>query len=224
MRGPELHSYESPEVLFDAAAAAVAGALAEGVTLVCSGGTTPEPLYRRLAQAPLPWDRIAVTLSDERWVAPDSPDSNEALVRRALPQARLTPLRTEAPTPEAALPALDAAVAALPRPFAVTVLGMGADLHTASLFPGAEGLEAALDRDRPALVAALRPAEAAGSTRRVSLTLRALLDSRLIVLLLKGADKRAALERALGPGPLAEAPVRGVLLQDRVPVHIYWAP
>ena len=115
-------------------------------------------------------------------------------------------------------------MAALPRPFAVTVLGMGTDLHTASLFPDAEGLAAALDLGDPALVRAVRPKAAAGSAERVTLTLRALLDSRLIVLLVTGEAKRAALERARRPGPVVEAPVRGVLFQDRVPVHIYWAP
>ena len=90
-----LHEFETAEAMFDAAAEAVASALQGGGTLVCSGGTTPAPLYARLAVATLPWARIAVTLSDERWVDAGSPDSNEGLVRRTLPEARLTPLKTE---------------------------------------------------------------------------------------------------------------------------------
>lgn len=219
-----LHEFATAGAMFDAAAALVGGALRDGGTLVCSGGTTPKPLYERLARAELPWDELAVTLSDERWVEAGSGDSNEAMVRRAMPRARLTPLKTNDATPEAAEAGLNAAVGGLPRPFAATVLGMGEDLHTASLFPGAEGLARALDVDDPALVRAVRPTAAAGSAARVSLTLRALLDSRMIVLLLVGQAKREALARALQPGPVAEAPVRGVLFQDRVPVHIYWAP
>jgi 6-phosphogluconolactonase len=102
---------------------------------------------------------------------------------------------------------------------------MGADGHVASLFPGAEGLTKAMDLDDPALCRAVRPQVAAGSTARMSLTLKALLDSQFIAVLLQGQEKRQALRRAAAePGPVEEMPVRALLRQDQVPVHIYWAP
>jgi 6-phosphogluconolactonase len=91
---------------------------------------------------------------------------------------------------------------------------MGADMHTASLFPGADRLEEAFSS--PALLMPMR-AEAAGEPR-VTLTAPVLKGAFHIHLLITGAEKRAALDRALTL-PVAEAPVRAIL--DNATVH--WA-
>lgn len=209
----------------------LAAAIAERgrASFVATGGTTPALLYDRLSRAPLPWDRVAVTVSDERWVDPSAPESNEGLVRRRLLRddeirADFVPLKTPTDTPEAAEGFVHWKLVAMPRPFDVVLLGMGADGHIASLFPGAPGLERAMDLKDPALCRAVRPAVAAGSTARMSLTLRALLDSRLIALVVQGQEKRQTLRRAAAAGSFAEMPVRALLRQNTVPVHIYWAP
>ena len=117
-----------------------------------------------------------------------------------------------------------AAVAKMPRPFAVTLIGMGTDLHIASLCPGAGGLEKAMDASRPALTGAIRALSGAGSNIRMTLTLRALLDSEVIILLIRGDAKLKAYEEALAGDDVMAGPVRAVLHQAKTPVHVYWSP
>ena len=119
---------------------------------------------------------------------------------------------------------VDAAVAAIARPFDVVLLGMGADGHVASLFPHNPVLPRALDPDGEAFACAAEVAQAAGASARMSLTLRALLDTRRIAILVKGQDKLDAWRRALAGDDQAEMPVRALLRQDRAPVAFFWAP
>jgi len=193
--------------------------------LVVSGGKSPVPFFQALSGQPLDWNRVTVTLADERWVPPDHADSNEALVRTHLLKgraaaARLVSLWTGDATPEAAIPAVSAALESLPSPLSEVILGMGEDGHIASLFPGATELTEGLQTKAPVL--AVHPPVAPHA--RLSLSLHALLQSRDIVLMISGADKRAILERALGEGPVEELPVRAILRQTAVPVSVFWAP
>ena len=195
-------------------------ALALGpATLSVPGGTTPGPVFDILAETPLDWARVAVLLNDERWVDEASPRSNTRLLRERLlvgkaAQACLVPLHAPTPLPEDALAALSDGIA--PHlPITVLLLGMGADLHTASLFPGADKLAEALSPDAPILMA-LR-AQAAGEPR-ITLSARVLQAARHIHILITGPEKRAALDRALTLTP-TEAPIRVVLDQSTV----HWA-
>lgn len=219
----------------DTAAAALAQHVAAGLkadlaqqeqaVLVVSGGRSPVPFFHALAAQPLDWARVLVTLADERWVPPDHPDSNEALVRRHLltgraAAARMVPLWSASATPEAAAQALVPVLAALPRPFGQVVLGMGEDGHVASLFPDAPELQEGLRTAEPVL--AVHPG--AAPHPRLSLSLATLLQSRDLALLVSGEPKARLLERALGDGPVEELPVRAVLRQEAVPVSVFWAP
>jgi 6-phosphogluconolactonase len=195
------------------------------VTLVVSGGRSPVPLFKALAKQSLAWERVTVTLADERWVAPDEADSNEALVRGHLlkhraAEAAFVPFWTGTDTPEAAVPVVAAALAELPHPFSLVLLGMGEDGHMASLFPGAETLVEGLTSE--ASVVAVRPPQA--SHRRLSLSLHALLDSREILLMISGTEKRRILEKALDEGSVETCPIRAILRQTVVPVSVFWAP
>jgi 6-phosphogluconolactonase len=188
-------------------------------SLSVPGGTSPGPVFDLLAEMPLPWAKVSVLLNDERWVDETSVRSNtrllrERLLRGAAAEARLLPLYAPATTPEERLADLARGIA--PHlPLSVLLLGMGADMHTASLFPGADRLAEALAPDAPVLLP--MRSDAAGEPR-ITLTAPVLQAARHIHLLITGAEKRAALARAMDLSPL-EAPVRIVL--DQAIVH--WA-
>jgi 6-phosphogluconolactonase len=182
----------------------------ERATLCVPGGTTPGPVFDVLAEQALDWDRVDVVLNDERWVPEDHPRSNTRLLREKLmvskaSKANLIPLYAPEPEPEAALEALGQTLEAH-LPISVLLLGMGTDMHTASLFPGADNLKAALDDHAPPLMA--MRAEAAGEPR-VTLTAPVLNGAMSKHILITGAEKRDALERAAHLMP-DEAPIRAV--------------
>lgn len=192
----------------------------EAVSFCVAGGTTPGPVFDILSAINLDWGRVTVFPSDERWVDETSERSNARLLKKRLlvgkaAAARFLPLYADTPLPEDAVDALSAAIAPC-LPISVALLGMGADMHTASLFPGADRLAEALAPDAPVLV----PMRAPGAEEaRVTLSARVIEDAMSIHILITGAEKRAALMRAQTLSP-EEAPVRAVL--DAATVH--WAP
>ncbi|HEY5337492.1 MAG TPA: 6-phosphogluconolactonase [Rhizomicrobium sp.] len=198
-------------------------------SFVASGGTTPGPLFDLLSKRDLAWDKVWVTLSDERWIAPTEDGSNENLIRTRLLRnkaatAHLVAMKTDDASPNDGEAKVGAALTAMRRPFTVTLLGMGDDGHTASLFPHAQGLETALDVNNPALARAVHTHDVATTGERMTLTLRAILDSKLIVILIKGDTKMDAYRNALSGTDVAAAPVRAVLQQSKTPVQVFWAP
>lgn len=215
--------------LADHIAALIVDAVAQHgrASLVLSGGTTPADLFARLNGYDLPWDKVYMTLSDERWVDLDDPASNEAMVRRTLARAvaggaTIVGLKSVGATPGDGLARTSSRLATMPRPYDLVLLGMGEDSHTASFFPGATGLTEALSGSLGLAVAAVTPA--GGGPARITLTLPELLRSQAIALLITGDKKKSVLDAALQPGPAETAPVRSVLHQDQVPVSIWWAP
>ena len=188
-------------------------------TLSVPGGTTPGPVFDVLSGVDLGWNRVSVLLTDERWVPESSERSNTRLLRARLLQgpaaaATLVPLYADAPSPEDRLEDLAAGIR--PHlPISVLLLGMGADMHIASLFPGADRLAEALAADAPPLMA-LRAAGA--GEPRITLTAPVLRAAMSIHILITGAEKRAAIEQAQHLDPMA-APVRTVLQHATV----HWA-
>jgi 6-phosphogluconolactonase len=215
-------------VLADEIAGRLQASAARGASMVISGGTTPGDLYDVLADRPLDWKDVSITLSDERWIETSSDRSNEKLARSRLlveraAKAELVPLRTAHAHARDAEAEANAAIAAMPRPFDVVLLGMGTDGHTASLIPGSSGLARALDASDPALVRAVNPPDISAMGERMTLTLRALLDARAIFLLIRGEAKLDAYKHALAGRDIMEAPVRAVLHQSKVPVSVFWS-
>jgi 6-phosphogluconolactonase len=166
--------------------------------VVLAGGGTPRPVYERLARdASVDWTGIRVTFSDERAVPPGHPDSNYGMIRRALldpagvPEDHVLRFPGELPVP-AACDRVNAALrswAARSPLFDLVVLGLGADAHTASLFPGAP----APPGDHEFAIPARHP----DGSERVSLAARALADSRWTVFLATGMEKSRAVADSL---------------------------
>lgn len=207
----------------------VAEALREAIarrgqaSLVVSGGRSPLAFFAALAQQPLPWRQVRLSLADERWVPPTHADSNEALVRRHLlcgpaAEAQWCGLYQAADSLEQAAERADQACAEL-APIDVLVLGMGDDGHTASLFPHSPQLALALRPDCPRRVL---PMQAPSEPRqRLTLTLPLLAGARLSLLAIQGQAKLATLAMALQPGDACDLPIRGLL---QAPLEIHWCP
>ncbi|MEY8831325.1 6-phosphogluconolactonase [Sedimentitalea sp. XS_ASV28] len=188
-------------------------------SLAVPGGTTPGPIFDALCAADLDWSRVHVFATDERWVPQDDPRSNAGLIAARLLTGRaaaatLLPFHVPDSEPDSVLPEVAARLEP-DLPISVLLLGMGEDMHTASLFPGADGLQAALADDAP-ILSVLRPATVPET--RVSLSARVLNGAMAKHLVIFGAEKRAALERAQDLPP-EDAPVRAVL--DEMTIH--WA-
>ncbi len=197
--------------------------------LAVSGGKSPIALFEALRVLPLEWQRVTVLLVDERCVPHEHTDSNTALVRRHLLQdaaaaATFVPFFETLPDTldePALIRLVDAAnrrLATQPWPMDMAVLGMGDDGHTASLFPGAPGLNQALYSSGP--VAWVRPATAPHA--RLTLTLPALLATRELALAISGASKLAVFQQAR-LGADESLPVSLILNQHQTPVSIWMA-
>jgi 6-phosphogluconolactonase len=194
----------------EALAVRVAGDLAAAIedrgaaSLAVPGGTTPAEFLAALARQSVDWPRVTVMLTDERWVPPDHPRSNTALVERTLghPERRHRwyPLWRAGAVPEQAVMLLDAGMKDIPWPLDVAVLGMGEDGHVASLFPGDE---TGFAEHSSRFVAVSGP----GDEPRVSLTARALAEAREAYLLLRGEAKLEVFRAA----PAGGLPVARVL-------------
>lgn len=191
----------------------------EVASFAVPGGTTPGPVYDSLCAADLDWTRVHVMLTDERWVPENSERSNTRLLRNRLLVERAAaavyvPLYRDVPAPEECLEDLNDALQA-ELPISVLLLGMGADMHTASLFPGADNLIRALEDGAPPAMAMRAPG---APEPRVTLTAPVLDVALSKHLLIVGVEKREALERAAGLAP-EEAPIRAVWTD----LMVHWA-
>lgn len=187
-------------------------------SFVVPGGTTPGPIFDSLCAADLEWDRVNVMLSDERWVPEGHERSNAKLLKERLFQSRASaakfvPFYVEGQTPAQAAPALSEKLAEQ-MPMSLLLLGMGADMHTASLFPGAVGLADMLADHAPLVV----PVSVEGQEPRISFSGPALAGAMAKHLVIFGAEKRDALERAAGLDAI-QAPIRAVMSG----LTVHWA-
>jgi len=218
--------------LAKALAADVAGRLRAAIDsrgqalLALSGGTTPLKFMHALSTQQLEWPRVIVTLCDERWVPPQHERSNARLIREALLQgaasaARFVPLHVDAPDPQSGLAQIAAAVSSLPLPIDAAVLGLGLDGHTASLFPDADRIDAALDARGTALV--LPMCSPTAGEPRITLTLPVLAAAQALFLQIEGPEKKQVFARIVnGEGASPRNPLRALMQHARAPLVVYW--
>jgi|TARA_B110000908_G_scaffold172399_1_gene239558 6-phosphogluconolactonase len=214
--GMNFQEYADREMLVMDVANALAGDLKtallhhDSVSFVVPGGTTPGPIFDILCAANIEWARVHIMLSDERWVPDDHPRSNAKLLRERLlvdraKAARFTPYYVADVDVTQACKDVSKNLAS-EFPISVSMLGMGKDMHTASLFPAAHGLTEALSADAQALC----PIQAEGQEQRVTLSARILNSAIAKHIVIFGDDKREALNSAKGALP-ERAPVAAVL-------------
>lgn len=222
----KLIEYTDSEIMWMSLADTIAGEINrtlmthDRASIAVPGGTTPGPVYDVLSAISLDWDRVDIILTDERWVPEDNPRSNARLLRERLlvgkaAAANFIPYYTGGDAPDVDLVDKSAEVRAL-RPITFVLLGMGTDMHTASLFPGAERLPKALSEDAPELVAISPPG---ADEPRVTLSANVLNGAMQKHLVILGDEKRASLEKAVEIGDPLQAPVAAVF--DGLTVH--WA-
>jgi 6-phosphogluconolactonase len=223
------HYFETRELASHYAAMQLAEALSEDLlvrdeaTIIVSGGSTPRDCYKELSGVDLPWSRVHILMSDERYVDTDHPASNEGMVRRELlsgPAAAANMASIFQPGIPVAerCHLLEKDIGNLPQPASAGLLGMGEDGHFASLFPGFDQLDEGLDLN--SRFACLPVHTAASQYSRITLTLRCLLGCKELLLLFFGETKRAIYEQSLTG---SSYPLARLLQQEQTPVQIIWA-
>jgi len=162
-----------------------------GFTAALPGGATPARLFKELASLPLPWEQVVFFMSDERLVPASSPASNFGAARKALfskikvPSANLRPARTPAALEKEILKETKSS-----GRLDFVLLGLGADGHTASVFPGSPA-----EKSEKLALAVTAP-RGVKPARRLTLTFRALNRARLVVLMAAGPAKKSVFKLA----------------------------
>jgi 6-phosphogluconolactonase len=221
---PEIVIQPDAQSVAETAARFVVAAVREAIAergwcaVALSGGTTPRDLYRRLAGSPtreqIDWERVHLLWGDERVVPPDHPDSNYRMTREILlehvpiPSSNIYRIPVELGAVAAAAQyeqtlqrVFGTDRGAIPE-FDLILLGVGADGHTASLFPHTPALGA---HDR-----LVTPSETpAAVVPRVTLTVPVLQAGRRVIVLVTGKDKAEAVARAIdGVEDIEETPAQ----------------
>jgi 6-phosphogluconolactonase len=228
-------SYPDAAALAEAMAGLLEDSIRSGISqrgqaiLALAGGRTPFPVYRRLAEAKLDWPRVTLLATDERWVDHDHPACNTREIHAAFAAATgvsVLPLTPVVAGPNASARYARTMLAALSGPFDAVLLGMGADGHFASLFPGAAELQTGLDLANPddALVVHPEPLPPEAPFARISLSASRLARTRRLLLATTGAAKRAILDRAKARLEPLAMPISALLHDGSTEVEIHWSP
>lgn len=201
---------------------------ARGAAVIAlAGGRTPQPAFDKLAEAKIDWKRVTIIPTDDRLVPMGDPLSNATMIAKTfLPKgARVIPITSEAAEDyKASGRAADARLQDLHWPLDLCLLGVGADGHTASIFPGPD-LEEALNgpKERRALGVMPDPLPPEAPVARVTLSLAAITSARALMIAVTGQAKRDVIEAAIEEGVGSPYPIGRVLAQSELPVDIHWS-
>lgn len=195
-----------------------------------SGGSTPLPLFEAISAVDMPWSKVNVALVDERWVPVAHGRSNTAFVRRHLLkgnacEAVFIPMRDDTTTGNCSADFANEHYAKISLPFDRILLGMGGDGHTASLFPGADGLEEAMAADSDLICAAITANKSditGDELDRITLTAAEICRATTIDLMITGEDKMRVFKEAM----IVESnyPIGRLMRMAPEKFKIYWAP
>lgn len=200
---------------------------ARGEALVAlPGGKTPQPIFRKLAEAKLDWKRVTIIPTDDRLVPLTDERSNIRAIAGAFIRsgARVFPITGDIDDYKLAGNSANAKLAELKFPLDLAWLGMGSDGHTASIFPGPD-LDEALNapKGRHAVGVMPDPLPPEAPVARITLTRSAILSARTVLITITGQDKKALLEAAIADGHSSKLPIGRVLAEAEQPIDIHWA-
>lgn len=227
-----LNDFQTREALDAELSDKVANALSEAIaqkgraSLAVSGGSTPKGFFKALSLKPLAWEKVTITLADERWVDYDSSDSNTRLVHENLLQnnakaATFFHLKQGDALSEETLATLNVAAKNDLLPLDVLILGMGEDGHTASLFPCSDQIATGLSLDNPNVLMKVEPKTA--PHQRITFSFASLIQSKNIILHISGPAKKDVLNKALAGTDDFEMPIRAFLNHPSLNTQVYWA-
>jgi len=227
----QLNNFKTRDDLDYALASKVASELIEAIaskgkaSIALSGGSTPKGFFNKLSQIDLAWDKVTITLADERWVEFESDASNTRLVHESLLQhnakkATFFHIKRGELTEET-LTTLNNEAKALLLPFDVLILGMGEDGHTASLFPCSDQIKQGLDTSNQDALMKVVPTTAPND--RITFTFSHLIQSKNIILHVCGDNKKVVLDKANEGSDFFEMPIRAFLQNKDIQTQVYWA-
>ncbi len=227
-----MHNFSSREQLDLRFAEQVAQLLSNAISekgsasIAVSGGSTPKGFFEALSKKSLAWDKVTITLADERWVDEASDASNTRLVKDNLLQnnakdAQFFALKVAANLDEQTLAQLNKTASEQVLPFDVLILGMGEDGHTASLFPCSNEIKQALSLDNSDALMSVQPQSA--PHQRITFTLSALLKSTAIFLHICGENKQQVLDKAIASDDVLVMPIRAFLHATNVTTEVMFA-
>lgn len=223
-------NFKTKEELLEVLSSKIIKSLEESInengkaSLLLSGGSTPKPLFQKLSKFDIDWEKIVVSLVDDRWVDSNHKDSNELLVRENLLQnfaskASFVGMYIDGKSAFESDDECSKVYQEKVYPFDIVVLGMGGDSHTASLFPNNEKLEEAYDLENENLCISIKPTTAPHD--RMSLTLQGILGAKNIILHIEGEEKLKVYEEALKSDDIFASPISAVLNNKDKKIEVY---
>ena len=227
----KFNDFNTRDALDDALANKVANELSQAIaangkaSLAVSGGSTPKGFFTKLSEFDLAWDKVTITLADERWVEFESDASNTRLVHESLLQQNASKATffhlKRGDLTEETLATLNIEAKADLLPFDVLILGMGEDGHTASLFPCSEQIQEGLNTSNEDALMKVVPKTAPND--RITFTFSHLIQSKNIILHVCGDNKKVVLDKANEGNDFFEMPIRAFLQNQDIQTQVYWA-
>ncbi len=223
------HKNKDCNILAKQLAAKIGNILVEQVnknnkaSIAFSGGSTPKKMLQYLAEINnIAWEKIDITLVDERFVDESSNRSNakmlkENLLNNIANKTNFFPLYSEGKKlDEEEIIKINQSLKTIKQPFDIIILGMGLDGHTASFFPNEKELQKAFTTEKMAL--ALKSSD---GEDRISLSLKTILSAKNLFLHIEGIKKQEILKEALKKGNIEQMPIRAILYQQKRKLNIF---
>ncbi len=194
-------------------------------SLLVSGGSTPKGLFKVLSQRSIPWEKVIITLVDERFLPDGHEDQNGILIKAHLLQSEARravylPMVQDPSDIHRNMQVLKEEVKQIQRPFSVVILGMGGDGHTASLFPESPQLDLGMALDQKEDLMITEPVTA--PYQRITFTRKALLQTHRLLLHCYGEEKQQVLTNALQQEGYLPYPIGGFNGQEGVELEVFW--